>query len=144
MTVIAWDGKTLAADKQATNNGLKLVVTKIMKAEINGVKSLVAVAGDMAQALNVVNWLINGGEFPASQHSADDWQPIVIINRRGVFKYEQSPQPILYEGPYFSMGSGADVAMAAMHLGKAAEEAVELACALCASCGMGIDTLTLS
>ena len=41
------------------------------------------------------------------------------------------------------MGHGRDFTLAAMHLGHDARTAVEVACALDAFCGCGIDTLTL-
>ena len=57
--------------------------------------------------------------------------------------YSTGPHPECIENQMYSRASGMDFALAAMYLGKTAREAVEVACALSAECGLGIDTLTL-
>lgn len=143
MTVIAWDGKTLAADKRAVNAGLILTVTKIKR--VNDV--LVGGTGSPDFIGEMVEWVRAGREtaaFPASQRDKDDWQPFVVIERDGtVSKYERTPYPLRYEDQHFAMGSGRDYAMAALHIGLTAAAAVKVASALDNSCGNGVDTLTL-
>jgi len=140
MTVIAWDGVTLAADKQASSNGMIRTVTKIFKLPDG---SLFGGSGDFAFILQMYEWLQDGEKFPEAQRDKDDWQPCFVISREGVFVYERAPCPIRYEDFFFASGSGRDFALAALHCGKTAREAVELACKLSYECGNGIDTLTL-
>lgn len=80
MTVIAWDGKTLAADKRVGYGNMHRTTTKIRR------------VGDALVGCS---------------------------------------------------GSGS-LAVAAMHLGKSAREAVEIACLYDMNCGNGIDTLELA
>lgn len=141
MTCIAWDGRTLAADKRCSNGGLSRTVTKIHR--INGL--LVGGSGEIALIGNVLEWIRSGRDpttFPAMQKDKDDWQPVIVIELDGTPAiYGRSHHPVRYEDKFCAIGSGRDFAMAAMHLGKTAREAVEVACALDTGCGNGIDTL---
>lgn len=141
MTVIAWDGETLAADKQSTNAGMRRAVTKVRR--ING--SLCAFAGDAAFGMEMLAWLEQGakpGELPSCQRS-DDWVSVLVITpEKRILKYERSAYPIDFsESKFFAMGAGRDFAMAAMHLGCDATKAVEVASVFECSCGMGCDAL---
>lgn len=142
MTVIAWDGQTLAADKRACNGGLARTVTKIYRVS----DVLVGVAGDIAQAMEMIAWVRRGrkpDDFPASQRS-DEWGTLVVIEADAtVSVYEQSPYPFKIEDKIFASGSGRDFALAAMHHGKNAWEAVNTACCFDSGCGNGIDELRL-
>lgn len=143
MTVIAWDGKTLAADKLAVNNGLARTVTKIFRLS-NG--SLFGGCGDFSFCLAMREWVEKGCDpntFPKDQADKDDWQPCVVIDRNGLRLYERTPFPITFEDTFYACGSGRDFAHTAMHLGKTAAEAVALACLFDTGCGNGVDELTL-
>lgn len=140
MTVIAWDGKTLAADKRVTYSGLHRTVTKIFRVR----DALVAVSGNGALAETMLQWYRDGCDvekFPAMQRDKDEWIGMLVVNRAGVFSYERTPHPLKLEDTTAAMGSGRDYAIAAMHCGKTAREAVEIACIFDISCGNGIDTL---
>lgn len=143
MTCIAWDGKTLAADKRATNGTARNTVTKIYRAG----DVLVGVSGDLAFGMQLLEWVMAGRNpdtFPASQREEKTWQPMLVIEADGTMaRYEQTPYPIRWQDAFGAIGSGRDYALAAMHLGKTAEEAVAVATAFDPGCGNGIDTLTL-
>ncbi len=142
MTIIAWDGSTLSADKRITNSGLARTVTKICRIG----KSLVGMSGEMSLCLEMLEWLRAGADpakMPAAQRNTDDWSVVAVCDHAGVHVYERSPHPITYEDNIWACGSGRDYAIAAMHLGKSAREAVEIACLFDVNCGNGIDTLDL-
>lgn len=142
MTIIAWDGKTLAADKAATNAGFANTVTKIYR--IPG--GLVGFAGDGDSALDLLAWFKAGmvaADYPACQKGDNRASAIFIDDERRIWGYDKSPNAQLNEQPFAAMGCGRDYALAAMYLGKTASEAVQVACALDAYCGNGIDTLEL-
>lgn len=142
MTVIAWDGRTLAADKRTDYGGCIQVVTKIYRAG----ECLVGGAGEFAFILAMVEWVRNGrdpAQFPAHQRDEKDWQPTLVIEPSGQpLMYERTPYPIRWERPFGAIGSGKHYAIAALHLGKTAAEAVAVASEFCPGCGNGIDTLT--
>ncbi len=148
MTVIAWDGKTLAADRLTNCQGVRMSVTKIHR--LDGM--LVGGAGELDMILEVVEWIRAGrnpATFPAAQRTRDDNQAVLLVEQdwsRGgapvVRLYTRAPVAAPYESPFVAVGSGAVIAMTAMHLGKTAVEAAKLACELNQDCGGGIDALS--
>lgn len=142
MTVIAWDGKTLAADKRATSGGLIRTVTKVRRIG----HLLVAGSGDFDMVVAAFAWVEGGRkpeEFTSAMRDKDTSADILVIEEGRIMKYERTPHPMIFEDQHFAMGAGRDYAMAAMYLGSDAREAVAVASALESSCGNGIDTLTL-
>lgn len=144
MTVIAWDGRTLAADKLADMAGLRTSVTKISR--VNG--CLIGSAGASSVGNEAEAWFARGADpkdFPESQRDNEHWDGLLVITPEGaVLKYENTPYPVrLDPGQKVAIGSGRDFAVAAMHLGLSATEAVKLACELSTGCGNGIDFMTL-
>lgn len=141
MTVIAWDGKTLAADKRATLGTLIRTTTKIFRIG----DALCASAGDADVGNDMIAWFRNGAkpeDYPASNRG-DAWAGLLVIRKGEILKYERSPHPISFEDGFFAIGCGRDYALAAMYLGHDARKAVEVAIALDSGCGNGIDTLEL-
>lgn len=141
MTVIVWDGKILAADKRACNNGLKFTVTKIRK--ING--NLVGSSGDFSPIQAMFHWYEKGADpekIPDCQKDKDRWTTLLVITpEKKIFRYEQDCFPYEIEEKKYAAGSGRDFALAAMAMGADAVEAVKIACRFDAGCGNGIDTL---
>lgn len=142
MTVIAWDGRTLAADKRAVNAGHKSTTTKIRRTASG---DLIGASGDQDVATALMAWYERGADeskFPANRNN--DGYPrayLLVVQRSRVMRFECEPHPLLVEDPFYAMGSGRDYALAAMHLGYSAAEAVEVACALDTGCGNGMDAL---
>lgn len=162
MSCIAWDGKTLAADCQLTSAGLRRMVNKIHQIGEAAFRVLFGAAGEYPAALALENWVREGRDkdrFPYSLVLDKDGQPnarlLVIsfdlLRNVDTGELEVAPRLQLFEGcPYpalllnnhFAMGSGRDYAMAAMHLGKTAREAVAVACHFDVYCGGGIDSIS--
>jgi 20S proteasome alpha/beta subunit len=141
MTVIAWDGKKLAADKQSTAGGLKSKVTKLWRVGA----AIVGGSGDTVRCEEIVAWLRNGGD-PASfpKPRSDMEAKILMITPDGkICLFEESPYPMTIEDGFTAIGSGRDFATAAMYLGCDAAQAVAVACQFDAGCGMGVDVLEL-
>lgn len=142
ITVIAWDGKTLAADKRATCAGLIRTATKIRRIG----PLLVAGSGDFDMVVAAFVWVEGGRkpeEFTAAMRDKDTSADILVIEEGRVLKYERTPYPMVFEDEHFAMGSGRDYAMAAMYMGGDARTAVLVASALESSCGNGVDTLKI-
>lgn len=143
MTTIAWDGKTLAADKMASSGNAKWgQCTKIFRTRAG----LVGFAGSADIAMALLHWVENGcepSEFPTINAEENDTLAMVISPTGTVTIYERTPHPQILHNEFVAIGSGRDFAMAAMHLGNSAEKAVEVAAALDAYTGNGVDALTL-
>lgn len=143
MTVIAWDGVTLAADRRMCNGPLIGTITKIRRAPDG---SLIGSAGNADAGQEVMAWYERGAdpkEFSDHMRNRDDFAGLLVIRPDAeVWKYERTPYPMKFSGPH-AIGSGRDFAMAAIHLGHDAAKAVEVACALDCFCGNGVDRLSL-
>lgn len=75
------------------------------------------------------------------KESKDDYANVLVIENGRVLMYSRSPHYWEYEDSFFAIGSGRELALAAMYCGKNAKEAVEVASLFEASCGMGVDVL---
>lgn len=143
MTVIAWDGKTLAADKRAVQGGgISRTLTKIMRAPGG---ALVAMTGGLDAAMEMRHWYLAGAEpakFPEKARE-DVSTLIVILPSREIWMWASGPYGARMEVDRMAFGSGRDFAEAAMYLGHTAAEAVRVACVFQSDCGNGIDTLEL-
>lgn len=143
MTVIAWDGHTLAADKQSTNGMTQLTVTKIHR---HG-GYLLAICGNASAGMETLQWFIDGAvpnAYPAGNRVPDQGASLIVIGRNAkVLKYESSPYPFEVEGEFCAFGCGDESAMVAMHCGKTAAEAVAIASIYNTGCGRGVDVLEL-
>lgn len=141
MTILAWDGKTLAADKMASCNGYGFSVTKIVRT----LYGLAGATGDGPVARAMLAWAKEGFEpkrFP-TEAEGDTAEMLVIRNDGRIEVYSKNAHPMQIEAQFIALGCGANFALAAMYLGHTARRAVEVACALDIHCGNGIDTLEL-
>ena len=145
MTVIAWDGITMAADKMADAGGSRLSVTKIFRLKDG---SLVGCTGGLAKGLQLIDWLDNSRE-PDKYPNNDDGDGNTIASLLHItldgrkFRYEAYSTPFEIEDEKCAVGSGIDFAIMAMYLGHSAVEAVNYTNWLCTSCGCGVDALRL-
>lgn len=142
MTCVAWDGKTLAADKRATCSGMASTTTKIRRSARDG--ALLGWTGNQDAGELLAEWYEAGADktkWPEFQKDKEDWCRLIVVNGDGAWYYETKPVAVRVEDPFMAWGSGRDFALAALHLGKTAREAVEVACIFDTGCGNGIDTL---
>lgn len=149
MTVIAWDGSLLAADRRMVTGG---VVTEVKKIHRAG-NFLVGGAGPAAEVAYLREWAEN--DFAPDRHPeklygvrlSDEAALLAVTDSIGgpkVLLFEGGGRtPIVIESPFFALGSGEKFASAAMYLGHNAEYAVSVANALCHWCGNGCDVLRL-
>lgn len=141
MTTVAWDGRQLAADRQMTHAGARVQGCKLVR--IGGL--LVAGAGDSAGVREMHEWVRGGrkkDELPAFQRDRHDCVELLVVERGVCYLYQASHVPVTILQRFFAIGSGSDYATAAMHLGKTAAEAVELASLYDTSTGCGVDVMT--
>lgn len=136
MTTIAWDGKTLAADTQSTSGGLPWTTIKAYR--LNDGR-LFAGSGAAEDCEAVREWLEKGGDKPTLK----DFIGLLIDNNSQCWSLEDKLHKIPVQAPFHACGSGRDFAMAAMHLGKSAREAVEFACLYDIYTGMPVTELSL-
>lgn len=134
MTVIAYDGKILAADKQATYGSTMFPVKKIFRLG----DELLAGAGDWSECNTFAKWYVDGCPLDKKPDFKNGVSMLLIKNGE-IWKYEDELVPFKIDMPFWALGSGADFAMGAMAAGKNAVEAVEIACKFDKDSGLGVD-----
>lgn len=142
MTVIAWDGKVLAADKRADVNGTGITTTKIKKLPSGEV---VAFTGSASTGRVLMDWYESGADksaWPESQ-SGDDWARLVVAAEGGISFYESHPVAVSVQDKFTAFGSGRDVALGALAMGATAVQAVEIASRFQSDCGNGCDSFNV-
>lgn len=133
MTVIAWDGTTLAVDSLVTFDNRRSYTDKLFK---NG-NEVIAVTGNMDVCMNMLA-RYKAGNVDLSDHIPQaeyNESRLVIASRDGVVWMGEGGFLVKVNDPFFALGSGADFAIAAMHCGKSAVEAAEIACIYDINCG---------
>ena len=127
MTTIAFKGDILAADTQLTVGDVKVISSdKILK--LNA-KTILAAAGDLSaidaakQFFQQENWESKLNEKPKVKGKLD----AILIYEGAAYTTDKTLilEPI--EHPYWAVGSGWEFAMAGMHLGMGAIQAVKFA-----------------
>lgn len=144
MTVVCWDGTTLAADKMVENGRTVSLTTKIHK--VNG--SLVGLAGDLSYPLELLHWFRYGADpstFPRffkDPHRVE--VAMLVISPDGSARqFLDGPFPARITQTHAAIGCGEESAYVAMACGLDAKAAVEMVCRFNSGCGGGVDTLTL-
>lgn len=143
MSIIVWDGGTIAADKQGTACDLAATHTKLKQLSDG---TVLGWTGEQEQGLCLARWFEAGSpkdKWPKFQEG-EDWTRLIVARFEGVFTYERVPEPVYVEDPFMAWGSGRDFAMGAMELGAGAEQAVIVASKFNVYCGRGVSSFKLS
>lgn len=151
MTVIAWDGRTLAADKQVSASGIVYKADKLYKFSINedGVMTeyLAAGIGYLDASSELLEWCKRGfkyHDFPATLGTVASQSyagSLFVVNKHGYWRHFHNSPCVPEQNGRYAAGSGAMAAMAILEDGGSATKAVEIACKVCEGCGMGVDSL---
>ena len=135
MTTIAWDGTTLAADRRISNNGMTRAGQKVWELHDG---RLFATCGNVEDGLAALRWLECGGDLPTLD---EDTFAGIIVRGGSAFRVESKMIESKILETTHAMGSGRDFAIAAMHLGMTAREAVEIAALFDTGTGHGVDDM---
>jgi hypothetical protein len=139
MSVVVWDGKTLAADRQVTTSGLGVMGTKMRK---HG-SIILAWTGDIDLGLALADWYCKGAilaDRPKCQEDKDKWCRLIVADSTGCRYYETEMIPIPVMAPFAAWGSGRDFAYGALEMGADAQRAVTVASIHSIDCGFGVES----
>ena len=112
----------MAADSLAVSGNRKYRTRKLYR--VRG--ALLGVSGSIGEMLMAVEWYRRGADLDNRPVGLDG--SMLVLDQNGMFRYESNCYPIPVFDLFAASGSGADVALAAMRLGKTPGEAVALAC----------------
>lgn len=140
MTTIAYRDGVLAADSLVTLGDTKVHGRYHKIVRIGG--HLIGTAGSVAACQNFLDWLREGDEDsvpPKGEYKA------LVVNPKGkVREFEGgSLLPVPRGAKFYSIGSGAPYALAAMYAGATATEAVKIAAKIDTSTGLPVKTLKI-
>lgn len=135
MTVIVWDGITLAADRQITDGGLVSAGTKLF-IHRDGSRAC-AFCGSYVQGMMLKDWYLGGAWVEKWPGGCSD-TTLIVLDEHGCAEYSEFPvrQPIELT---YAWGSGRDYAIGAMAMGATATQAVGVANRFSNECGFGLD-----
>lgn len=146
MTVVAWDGKTLAVDRLGDASGQRVEIVKGRISADN--RYVLAWTGGIGEGLALAQWYDDGGfqhsPYPEFQNNNDRWCRLIVADGSGVVYFEQAPIEIPVLEEFAAWGSGRDYALGAMAMGATAKEAVEVTNRLAIHCGIGVDVFYLA
>lgn len=122
MTTVVYRDGVLAADSRATSNGLiDNQTTKVWSHK--GV--LIGACGSQALCERFRSWVVAGMEGESPYEGAEDGNGIVV-SAAGVVCFSDSGCWRVSE-PFYTLGSGYQLALGALAMGATAQEAVEIA-----------------
>ena len=137
MTTIAAKASTgeIAADSMVSGDDSFYLVEKLR----SGQTSVYGGCGDWAKLLKFYNSLESGADL-----DSDTAVTVLELRSDGIWIYESTIIPAKIKNDFWAIGTGANFAIAAMHLGLTPAEAVKLACLYDTSSHEPIDVMTLS
>ena len=122
MTTVVCTREEMASDSQLSGD-YRASAKKLWK--IKG--GVVGIAGQYAACVQFVKWLKGEQDDPPDMEEVD---AMVVTATGRILHYNSSTEPFEVEDDFSAIGSGAQAAMAAMHMGASVERAIEVACAV--------------
>jgi hypothetical protein len=136
VTTIAYRAGIIAADSRMTyttdgGGSRKHLCTKLYRKTITEgrrtFEAIIATAGESSPALVFVDWYGSGKPIPEMLRDLGGDFTCLILTPRGLYEADVYCRPDQILEPFYAVGSGSKEALAAMHCGKSAREAVEIA-----------------
>ena len=143
MTCIAWKGNILAADTQLSDGSdIKTYCRKLHPIKGHGCLS---VAGNVDAEWHFTQWFIAGAKTPEYPYDrAKKMEAIYVTDWGDVHWYTGGgPDYLVVAHPFHAIGSGGKFAMALMHEGYTAAEAVEAVGEIEINCNSLVDTYNI-
>jgi hypothetical protein len=138
MSILAYDGKLIAADRQGTINDTRGTMKKLVK--VGNV--VIGWVGTQTNGLIMMRWFLDGADpakFPETNDDPGTCSRLIVVSKKELILFEASPEPMKFLDKKQAFGSGMDLALGAMAMGANAKQAVQIACKYDIHCGMGID-----
>lgn len=138
MTIITWDGKSIAADRLVVRGDTRMYTKKLHRRR----NFVIAAAGPSDYAAALEAWWLDGKkiDFYPTYQTKDDYAVLVVAGPdRFLECYDRTPYPLTFDMEFFAIGSGREAALGAFAMGADAEQAALVACNWIEGCGGGVD-----
>lgn len=142
MTTIAWDGRTLAADKGSWFGGLHQPVRKVHRVTApDGRRFLVAMAGDAVFATQCLRWMRGEIDNPGRCLGGDENRDVMVVidERRRIWRLSSRLVYVPYEGKVHAHGAGQEIALGALMAGADAVKAIKITMQVSDFAARGVD-----
>ena len=139
MTTIAANRRMMAGDQRVTDGDRSFRTRKIRRIG----DAIVGAAGTGPAIGKFFQWLADGQQDDPPKMVKDDELDALVLTPAGLFCYgtDCTAEEVLDD--FYAVGTGAQAALAAMHLGCDPARAVAIACAVDNATGGPVDSLTL-
>ncbi len=141
MTVIATDGKVMAADSLTTfGHERGRMAAKKLRAKDGRIFGVAGISGLID---DLVDWYVKTPRDPkeAPKAEGETWSMLVMESDGRMFHVHSSQcRPVEVAAP-FAIGSGSEFALGAMLAGASPARAVEIACELSTACGLPVQQI---
>lgn len=147
MTTIAWDGKSLAADRCSWSGGARRALRKVFKVTApDGRRFLVGFAGDGSFAMAILAWMRGERERPTpldfiTSDKLENQCALVIDEQLRIWQLGGSLFYSRMQERIYAYGGGQDFAWGALEAGATARQAVQIAIKRSDYAGLGVDTV---
>lgn len=144
MTTIAWDGRSMAADKGHWFGNVAIPITKLFCVYYEGNRCAVSGAGTARWILSAVEWLAKDAciREQTPPYLGNDGQ-LLLGNALGeLFVFEGRMERTRLNVPFFAIGAGGEMAMGALAAGASAKKAVEIVIQYGPGASNGVDVIT--
>jgi hypothetical protein len=146
VTVIAYDGLYVAADRMISNDTGMIGSNRKLHV-FEGWVLATCGAADHGEAMLI--WFKDGKDPANFPHIADkggnkDAYLYAFKHNAPVLCFQTWPSPIMFPMAQFAAGCGSEIARTALHLGRDARQAAVVATELNVFCGMGVEFVDLS
>lgn len=142
ITTIAWRGRILAADTQLTwSDGIKSFCRKLHT--LPGKDGCIGIAGNYDDEVVFHQWWGLGEKietWDSERMKKAKFSALYIDKWKDVWYYDDGPEKMSIEHEFAAIGDGSAIAIAGMHMGMTAKEAVNLASELTVNTNNYIDT----
>lgn len=141
MTTIAWDGTTLAGDRQTSWGNTPTPTTKVFRVVRDGYPVIFGCAGLTYDCDSYKRWAF--GEI-TERPAFTELAVMLIDHRRRLWFTTEKMIWSRINAPVWACGSGSDYALGAMHAGADAVQAIRIATKLDFQTGLGVTTVRLN
>ena len=151
MTVVVWDGETLATDRQASDGSVKWETDKAWYVMRDDKPYIVSGVGYLKYIVALREWFTEGAnpdKYPfgisdTGAYKITKSQLIVVSKDKGLMVYEDTPFPVIRGFTQCAFGDGKEFSYGAWSMGATSSEAVGVTNEHSLHCGKGVALYSL-
>ena len=141
MTVVVWDGKSLATDRQANDGYMKWEAETARSMVRQTEHYIVSGVGTLGSILKMRDCFKANGNLSTLEVQPNSAE-LIVVSSKGLTVWSSNGTSVELSAP-MAFGEGREYALGAMAMGATAQEAVQIANEYSLHCGKGVSCYTL-